>query len=339
MSKALVTGGGGFLGRAIVAQLLERGHEVRVFSRRRFPDLEARGVECALGDLGDASAVAGACRDVDVVYHVAALAGAWGPRERFERTNVLGTEHVISGCRARGVGKLVFTSSPSVVSGPEPADHQGASESLPYPDEYLADYPRTKAQSERAVLAANASGLLTCALRPHLIVGPGDPHLVPRVLQRARARKLRIVGEGTNTVDLTFVDNAARAHLQAASALESGSPVAGKAYFVSNGEPVQLWPWINALLAHLEIAPVRRKISYRAAFRLGGALERTWRWLRLSGEPPMTRFVANQLSTSHWFDICAARRDFGYDPERIPMDEATRRIYADLAPDRGEVYV
>ena len=327
--SVLVTGGGGFLGRAIVDQLLERGDAVRVFSRRAFPDLIERGVECAQGDLADPQAVARACQGVDVVHHVAALAGAWGKTEDFERTNVLGTENVISGCRQVGVKRLVFTSSPSVISPPGFEHHENADESLPYPTEWLGDYPRTKALAEQAVLAANDAELATCALRPHLIVGPGDPHLIPRVIQQARAGKLRIVGEGDNLVSLTHVDNAAWAHVLAQERLAPGSACAGKAYFITQEEPVALWPWINDLLDALDLPQVKKQISYRAAFRLGGALETVWRWLRLSGEPPMTRFVATQLATSHYFDLSAARADLGYAPEeRLKMKRVTARLYA-----------
>jgi nucleoside-diphosphate-sugar epimerase len=336
MSKVLVTGGGGFLGRAIVSQLLQRGDTVTVFSRRRFPDLEELGVESIPGDLGDPKAVANACKGKAVVYHVAALAGAWGSSAVFERTNVLGTQHVISGCRAASVPKLVFTSSPSVVSPSGFVHHEGVDESEPYPEDYLADYPRTKAASEQAVLAANGDGLLTCALRPHLIVGPGDTHLLPRVFRMARAGRLRVIGDGKNKVDLTWIDDAARAHLQAADALKAGAPVAGKVYFITQDDPVELWPWINALLEAVGMDPIRKSISFRGAFRLGSALETTWRWLRLSGEPPMTRFVAIQLGTSHWFDCSAARRDFGYTPSR-PMAEVTKLLHATYSEGEGRL--
>ncbi|MGE0708108.1 MAG: NAD-dependent epimerase/dehydratase family protein [Planctomycetota bacterium] len=327
--RVLVTGGGGFLGRTVVQKLLERGDRVRVFSRRAFPDLEEQGVECVAGDLGEPAAVARACEGIDVVHHVAALAGAWGPPEAFQRTNVDGTQHVISGCRAAGVGRLVFTSSPSVISPPEFVHHEGADESLPYPERFLADYPRTKALAEQAVLAANGPQLATCALRPHLLVGAGDPHLLPRVIAQAKARKLRVVGDGTNKVALTHVENAAWAQVLAQERLAPGSPVAGKVYFITQEEPVELWSWINDLLEALELPRVEKQISYRGAFRLGGALETVWRWLRLSGEPPMTRFVATQLATSHWFDISAARRDLGYAPEeRLSMKRLNARLFA-----------
>ncbi|RMG09407.1 MAG: NAD-dependent epimerase/dehydratase family protein [Planctomycetota bacterium] len=322
MARALVTGGGGFLGRALCLQLLAAGDEVAVFSRRRFPDLEERGVESLQGDLADAKAVRAACAGREVVYHVAALAGAWGDPARYEATNVIGTRNVIAACRAGGVPKLVFTSSPSVVAPPTPHDLIDADESTPYPERTLADYPRTKALAERDVLAANDRKLATCALRPHLILGPGDPHLLPRVFARARAGRLRIVGAGTNLVDFTYVEDAARAHRLAAACLDPGGPAAGRAYFITQGEPVALWPWINGLLEAVGLPPVTRRISLRGAMRLGGALEATWRWLRLSGEPPMTRFVALQLATTHTFSIAAARRDLRYEPS-LSMDELT----------------
>ena len=291
---------------------------------------------CVTGDLGSAEAVGRAVVGVGVVHHVAALAGAWGAREAFERTNVLGTENVIAACQRHGVGRLIFTSSPSVISPPDFVHHEGADESLPYPSEWLADYPRTKAAAERAVLAANSERLATVALRPHLIVGPGDPHLIPRVIAQARAGKLRIVGDGTNLVALTHVQNAAAAHLLAQDRLEPGAPCAGRAYFITQEEPVSLWGWINELLAGLGLAPVEKQISYRAAFRLGGALETMWRWFRLGGEPPMTRFVATQLATSHWFDLSAARRDLGYEPERLPMKQVTARLFAHYLEGAGK---
>lgn len=330
MTRALVTGGGGFLGRALTLQLLAAGGAVRVLGRSPYPDLAAQGVECRQGDVADEAAVAAACQGCEVVYHTAALAGVWGPTASYERTNVQGTRAVLRGCRAAGVPRLVFTSSPSVVAGADGHGHEGADETTPYPGRYLADYPRTKATSEREVLAANGPDLATCALRPHLIVGPGDPHLLPRVIARARAGKLRIVGDGRNRVDLTWVEDAARAHLQAAGALaRPGSPAAGRAYFLGQGEPIELWPWIDALLARLGLPPVTRRVSYRKARAAGAVLEAVWRVLRLGGEPPMTRFVADQLATSHWFDITAARRDLGYAPR--PMSEVTAALHEHYA--------
>jgi nucleoside-diphosphate-sugar epimerase len=322
--KILVTGGGGFLGRAIVRRLLARGDLVRVFSRSPQPGLVASGVECVRGDVGDAAAVRDACAGRDAVIHTAAKAGVWGATREFHATNVIGTQHVLDACRATGVGLLVYTSTPSVVyTGGALA---GANESLPLLARCPCAYPMTKAEAERRVLAANSPGVLhTTALRPHLIWGVGDPHLIPRVVARARAGRLRIVGGGRNRVDLTHVENAAHAHLLALDALRESRPrAAGRAYFISDSAPVRLWEWVNVLLDRLGIAPVRKRIPFVAAYRLGALTEVVWRVFPLSTEPPMTRFVATELAEDHWFDITAARRDLAYSPvvDTVPAFDA-----------------
>ena len=323
---ALVTGAAGFLGCYIVEQLVARGDRVRALVRRKVPALEALGVECVQGDIVDAAAVERACRGVEVVFHVAAVAGIWGPWEHFYKTNTLGTQNVIAGCQAAGVQRLVFTSSPSVTFAGR--DQCGIDESAPYPKRWLAHYPHTKALAEQAVLRANGEqGLLTCSLRPHLIWGPRDQHLIPRLLDRARKGQLRQVGNGANLIDAVYVENAAAAHLLAADALAPGSPACGKAYFITNGEPVNCWQWINEILALAGLPPVRQKISLRAAYAAGALLEGLWTVLGRTDEPRMTRFLAAQLGTSHYFEISAARRDLGYQP-RISMAEGMRRLRA-----------
>jgi nucleoside-diphosphate-sugar epimerase len=208
--------------------------------------------------------------------------------------------------------------------------HEGADESLPYPARYLCRYPETKARAEREVLEADGrDGLSTCALRPHLVWGPRDNHLLPRLVQAAKAGRLVQVGDGRNRVSMSYVENAARAHLQAADALGPGSPVAGQAYFVNDPEPVLLWETVGRLLDLARVARPRRAIPYRAAWCLGAVLEAVYATLRLKGEPRMTRFVAAQLATSHWYDVGKARRDFGYDPP-VPFEEALRRTAPDL---------
>ena len=308
----LVTGGGGFLGRYIVESLVERGYCVTSFSRSSKPDLAAFGVTHINGDLCDESAVRDACEGMDAVFHVAARAGVWGSWRDFFEPNVRGTQNVLSGCRNEGVSYLVYTSTPSVVFNGE--SFEGADESLPYGRNWLCHYAHTKSIAECEVLAANsASGLRTIALRPHLIWGVGDPHIVPRVIARARAGRLRIVGDGRNRVDITHVRNAAAAHVCALDALINGES-SGKAYFVSQGEPVVLWDWINDLLERVGVTPVSKKISLKTAYRVGGVLESIYRILKLSGEPPMTRFVAVELAKDHYFDISAAKNDLGYNP-------------------------
>ncbi|HJZ60269.1 MAG TPA: NAD-dependent epimerase/dehydratase family protein [Gemmataceae bacterium] len=321
--KALVTGGGGFLGGAIVRLLRQHGREVRSFTRTSYPWLDELGVEQVLGDVADPAAVERAVAGVDVVFHVAAKAGVWGRHAEFFATNVTGTEHVIAAMKKHAVRKLVYTSTPSVVHGG--GDLEGADESVPYPKRFIAAYPETKALAEQAVLAANGPELATVALRPHLIWGPSDPHLVPRILERARAGKLRRIGSRPVKVDVTYIDNAADAHILAAKALDVGSPAAGKAYFISNGEPVELWPFIDRILTLAELPPVARTISAWKARLAGRVLEWVYWAFRLPGEPPMTRFVAEQMSTSHWYDISAARRDLGYEP-RVSVDEGLRRL-------------
>jgi nucleoside-diphosphate-sugar epimerase len=324
----LVTGGTGFLGRRIVERLLTQGRSVVVLARRPADDLAGRGVRFISADLADAEAVRSACAGVATVFHVAAKVGVWGRRDEFFQTNVLGTRALLEGCRAHGVKNFVHTSTPSVVYNGD--NLREADESLPLTAHCPAAYPLTKAAAEREVLAANSPALRTVALRPHLIWGAGDPHLVPRLLARARAGRLRIVGDGKNRVDLTQIENAAEAHLLAESALaRTDSPAAGRAYFITDGSPVVLWDWINDLLRALGDPPVTKKISLGAAQALGAACETAWRMLPLRGEPPMTRFVAAELAKDHWFNIDAARRDLGYKP-RVGMAEGMTALVQSL---------
>ncbi|MCA9237855.1 MAG: NAD-dependent epimerase/dehydratase family protein [Planctomycetales bacterium] len=312
----LVTGGGGFLGRAIVEQSVARGDRVRSLARGTYPQLAELGVECVRGDVSNPAAAEAACRGVECVIHTAAIAGVRMQREPYDRINLNGTQNIIAACRAAGVPRLVYTSSPSVTFAGE--DQRGVDESAPLAVEWLEAhrswYSASKARAEAEVLAANGPELATCALRPHLIWGPRDNHLVPRLIDRARRGRLRRVGDGANLVDMIYVDNAAAAHLLAADALaRPDSLAAGKAYFLSQGEPVNCWQWIDEILALAELPPVGRSISYGAARRIGAACEAIYRLLP-GREPPMTRFVAAQLAKSHWFDISAARSDLGYEP-------------------------
>lgn len=326
--KALVTGGGGFLGGAIVRLLRERGETVRSFSRQDYPELARLGVEQAHGDLVERDAVLQAAEGCDIIFHVAAKAGIWGSAAEFHRANVTGTENVIAACRHHGIDRLVFTGSPSVVF--DGTDVEGGDESLPYPSRYEAHYPRTKALAERLVMAANGPGLATVSLRPHLIWGPGDNHLVPRIVAKGRAGKLRRIGTRDCLVDTVYVDNAAAAHLLAADRLAPGSAIAGNCYFITNGEPIPLWEMVNRILAAAGLPPVSGSISPAAAYAAGMLCEGLWSLFSLSGEPPMTRFVAREMATVHWFDITAARRDLGYDPA-ISLDEGLARLRTWLA--------
>ena len=327
-NDVLVTGGTGFLGRTIVERLLAQGRSVRVLSRRGNAELAAMGCRMIQASLSDASAVKEACRGVESVFHVAAKVGIWGEYKAFYECNVLGTRYLIEGCKIHGVKRLIYTSTPSVVyNGRDIAE---GDERMPLTGDCPASYPLTKAIAEAEVLSSNSESLKTIALRPHLIWGRGDPHLIPRVLERAKKGKLLIVGEGKNRVDMIHVSNAADAHLLAEVALQKeGCQAAGKAYFITNDEPVELWPWINTLLTRMGISPIRKKLSLKKARFIGMLCEGVWRSLRLNGEPPMTRFVADELAKDHWFSMEAAKRDLAYTPS-ISMQEGMQDLIAAL---------
>jgi nucleoside-diphosphate-sugar epimerase len=309
------------LGGAIVRQLVERGETVRSFSRHHHGKLEALGIEQRHGDVADFEAVREACRGVETVFHVAARPGVWGSYESYYRPNVIGTKNVIEACRAEGVSRLIHTSSPSVVF--DGGHMEGVNESVPYPDKYHAPYPETKAIAEKEVSRAASEGLPAVILRPHLIWGPEDNHLVPRIL--ARGKRLARVGQGDNLVDTIYIDNAADAHLLAADRLAEDPTLSGRIYFISQGEPMPLWYMVDAILAAGGQPPVRRQVSHKTARRLGAFFEFFYRLFRIQSDPPMTRFVADELATAHWFDISAARRDLGYEPG-VSTEEGLERL-------------
>lgn len=328
--KLLVTGGGGFLGQALCRALLARGHEVASFSRSRHAALGALGVRQLQGDLADPQAVLAAFAEgFDAVLHNAAKAGTWGSHASYFSANVIGTRNVIAACRAHGIGRLVHTSTPSVVHR---ATHpvEGASAfDVPYGEGVKAHYAATKIIAEREVLAANDAALATVALRPRLIWGPGDTQILPKLVARARTGRLRLVGSGDNLVDTTYIDNAAQAHVDALEQLRPGAACASRAYFISNGEPWRLRDVLNGLLRAAGAPEVQKTLPFRAAYAVGAVCEGLWTALPLRGEPPMTRFLAEQLSTAHWYSMAPAARDLGYVP-RVTMAEGLARLQASL---------
>lgn len=322
--KALVTGGGGFLGGAIVRRLVERGDTVRCLQRGRYSSLDALGVEQIRGDIAEPLVVEQAVEGCEIVFHVAAKVDPWGAFEPFRRTNVVGTENVLAATRRHRVPKLVFTSTPSVVH--RGGDLAGVDESEPYPEHFDAAYPQTKAMAEMAVLAANDDTLSTVALRPRLIWGPDDTNLVPQLVERAKSGRLRFVGGGENLVDTTYIDNAADAHLLAADRLAPGSACAGRPYFISNGEPWPLKKIINGILGAAGLPPEERSVPLGIAVAAGAVFETVERFVPFKNGPPMTRFIARNFAAAHWFDISAARRDLGYEP-KISLDAGLERLH------------
>ncbi|MGA7277381.1 MAG: NAD-dependent epimerase/dehydratase family protein, partial [Desulfocapsaceae bacterium] len=309
MKRVLVTGGGGFVGTVLVRQLLDCGCEVSVAGRNRYPHLEQLEVCCLVGDIAERDFGERICQGVDTVFHTAAKAGIWGDFESYKRTNIDGTLNILNGCRKNGVERLIYTSTPSVVF--DYHDIEGADETLPYGRKHLCHYARSKTIAEREVLSSSDQTLATCAIRPHLIWGPNDPHLIPRLLERGKAKALKIVGSGTNLVDITYVDNVAHAHVLAAKNLINSSISAGQAYFIGQERPVRLWDWINELFQDMNIAPVRRKICFPVAFWAGAVLELFHTLTGNDHEPKMTRFLALQLARSHYFSQQKATRELG----------------------------
>jgi nucleoside-diphosphate-sugar epimerase len=323
MNNILITGGGGFIGLALAKELCRQGRTVRVFGRHRYPEAEAAGAVCVQGDIRDAAAVSRSAVGCSTVFHVAAKAGIWGPLEEYHGINVIGTRNVLAACREHKVPVLVYTSTPSVVF--DGRDIEGGDETLPYASQPLCHYAATKIVAEQEVLQASCAQLRTAAIRPHLVWGPGDTNLIPRLIARGRERSLRIVGGGATRVDIAYIDNVVHAHLLAEENLRSSGTAAGKAFFIGQQEPVRLWPWINDLFARMNVPPVTKQISLGKAKAAGWLLEQVYAALKIEREPKMTRFLAEQLAMSHWFSRKQAETLLGY-KEQVSTEEGLERL-------------
>lgn len=321
--KVCVTGAGGFLGSVIVKKLLERGDQVKGIARSNYPELTALGAEMIRGDISCYQSVSQAVNGCDAVIHVAAKAGVWGAYKDYYTANVVGTDNMIRACQENHITRLVYTSTPSVVYDGE--DENGVDETAPYASNFLCHYARTKAQAEKNILSANNADLATVALRPHIIWGPGDPHLIPRIVDRSRAGRMIMIGKEDKLVDTIYVDNAADAHLLALDSLDVNSPLAGKAYFLSNDEPILMIDMLNKVLEAAGVAPLQKRIPSSVAYCAGALLELIYTVLKRENEPLITRFVAKQLSTAHWFRIDAAKQDFSYHP-KVSIEEGIKRL-------------
>ncbi|MCH4293597.1 SDR family NAD(P)-dependent oxidoreductase [Shewanella sp. 3B26] len=324
VSKVLVTGAGGFLGKALCRQLLSAGIEVVGIARSDYPALKQLGVTMHRGDITDIASLEAAMQGCELVFHVASKAGVWGSRESYYGPNVTGAANVIEAARQQGVKGIIYTSTPSVTFAGE--DESGIDESAPYADHFLNHYGASKAEAEAMMLSAHCQDLRTVALRPHLIWGPEDPHLVPRVIARGRAGRLKLVGRENKLVDTIYVDNAAHAHVLAAiSLLKDDSPCGGKALFLSNDEPVTMADMLGRILACDNQHQRLPRVPVGLAYAVGALLEGIYGLLGKEEEPVITRFVARQLSCSHYYRIDAAKTLLGYQP-LISLDEGMKRL-------------
>lgn len=325
--RILVTGGQGFLGGHLVRALVALGFQnVAATARREAPQLESLGIEVVRADLCDPAQAEEATRDRDIVFHTAAKAGVWGSYDSYHKINVEATRSLLEGAAKHGVQYFVHTSSPSVTFQGESSRNKTESKAS-YGKRPLNPYCATKIESERMALERDW-GMKVMAQRPHLIYGPGDPHLLPRVYQAAQAGRLVRVGDGTNQVDVTHVQDAVASQLCALTKLED--PEAwGQAYFITSGHPIRLWSWLAHLLHWRGQSGVKKSVSLSSAYRLGGLLEKVYSRLQ-SGEPPLTRFSALQLGCTHTYSIEKARRILGYAPRVHPYDSFEAQFERDV---------
>jgi len=321
--KILITGGGGFIGMALIKRLIAEGHKVTSFSRREYPLHWALGISSVQADIRDKEALQKACKGMDVVFHLAAKVGIWGNYEEYHSINVTGTANLIEACREMGVGRLVFTSSSAVVF--DGADMEGINESVPYPENHGSPYASTKAKAEQLILDANSEELKTIALRPHLVWGPYDAHLIPGILKRAGSGKMRRIGDQEHFIDTTYIDNMIDALILSAEALETNPKAAGKALFITNGEPARIYDFINSIIQIAGHPPVQRKIPEKLALFAAGVSEMFHRLFKIKSEPFMTRYAIQEMITNHWFDISLAREILGFEPA-VSYAEGFKRL-------------
>ena len=316
--KVLVTGATSLLGGEIAARLAARGDDVTVFQRGAsgLPHHEVRG------DVADRARVDAAVAGSDVVIHAAAKVGVVGTWSEYEAANVVGTANVLAAARAAGVGRFVQVSSPSVAH----AGHSLVGEPATPADPQRArgHYSRSKATAELQALAADADGFSVVAVRPHLVWGPGDEQLIGRIVERARQGRLAIIGSGTALIDTTYIDNAADAIVAAA---DRAGELGGRAFVVSNGEPRPVHELLDGIAAAAGLPAPRLRVPAAAAKAAGTVIERVWAGLGRRDDPPITSFLAEQLSTAHWFDQRETRRALGWSPT-VGLDEGFARLAA-----------
>jgi 2-alkyl-3-oxoalkanoate reductase len=314
--NVLVTGATSMLGREVVVRLLGRGDEVAIFQRRP----SGLDVDERLGDVADVDAVAAAVEGVEAVVHLAARVSASGAWSRFEETNVAGTRNVIGAARKAGVTRFVHVSSPSVAHGGQPL--VGAPAGPADPARARGPYARSKAMAEVVALDANSPAMPVVVIRPHLVWGPGDTQLVGRIVDRARAGRLAIVGSGLALIDTTYVDNAADALV---AALERAPTLGGRVFVATNGQPRPVAEVINRIVMAAGLDPPRFNVPYAVARTGGLVVEQIWDRRGRDDDPPMTSFLAEQLGTAHWFDQRETREALQWEPT-VSLDEGFHRL-------------
>lgn len=328
MSKILVTGGAGFLGRHLVEALAARGDEVTVLDKGPHHFQDAAYVDA---DIRDYDSVERLVKDKDVIFHSASIVHTkWSQVDLIRAVNIGGTENVLRALKENGGGKLIYVSSASVVY--EGEDIRKGDETLPYARRFAAPYAETKSIAEKEVLLAASDDLFTCALRPHSIFGPGDTRLVPAILEKAKKGKLKFsVGKEGKLTDFTYVSNVVDACLAAADRLGPGSPVSGQAYFITNGEPMGFWDFVRRIVEPLGYDAPKLNIPYPIAYGAAWVRETldTLKGGTLNSEESLSRFTIDYLCTDHYYSIERAGRDLDYHPA-VDMRQGIERTVAYL---------
>ena len=311
--KVLVTGGGGFVGMALIRRLVKSDYFVSTFSRSIYNEHKKLGVKIFQGNISSLPEIENACAGIDVVFHVAAKVGVWGAYKDFYDINIIGTENVIKACKKNGVKKLIFTSSASVIF--DGSNLEGVNELVGYPKTPVSNYTSTKAQAEQLVLNANSNSLKTISLRPHLVWGPGDTQLIPKILIRAKSGRLKQVGEKNYLIDTTFINNLIDAQILAMGKMDINPDLCGRAFFITNGKPIPVWEFLNSIIKSAGLPEVKKSIPKFVALMVAWILEKAHLIFRIKKEPFITRFVIHELCTHHWFDISAAEKLLDYSPK------------------------